>query len=301
MLPDAPVGRIAAAIGTINDKRALSALENLQSRVGLRQTDRICIAAALARLGKDYDHNAAIVRKALPDSLELAQWLHDTKTIKAVAVFVKDQQEYTRQRAISSLEAMGTEEALDELTRFIDTERITDPPWLEQLSDAASRMAGELGDNSSKDSYAEIATVSRAVRRWFQITAMAQPSPERRDTYELIKRQASLARKVWIVETTRRLDLAAKPDAEKWQSHIPEQAIRAVSGIFGPELLPTLKRIAGESRDKVSFHGKYRMVDFYNVRSLAAKILTEKTDQKHTFVDADGRTHPGGWHPSQQR
>lgn len=299
-LSSAPIAGIAAAMGTINDKRALPCLATLQTRQDLRQTDRLCIAAALARLGKDYDQNAAIVRKALPDSLELAQWLHDTETTKAVAVFVEDQQEYTRQRAISTLEAIGTKEAFDALTRFIDVERITDPRRLEELSAAVSRMAEKLGDDS-KDYYVEIAAVSRAVRGWFLITAMAQPAPERRDTHELVKQQAALARKVWIAEASRRLDLAAKGEQEIWRCDIPGEAIRAVKDIFAPELVPVLQRIVRESRAKVSFHGKDKMVEFYRVRSLAAEVLTEKTGTAYSFIDVDGRTHPGGWNPSHVR
>ena len=299
-LSNAPIGTIARAIGAINDKRALPALENLQSRERLEQKDRVCIAAALARLGKDYDQNAAIVRKALPDSLELAQWLHDTETVKAVAAFVEDQQDYTRQRAISTLEANGTVEAFNVLRGFVDPQKTVEFERLEQLSDAATRMAEKLGDDS-KDYYLEIATVSRAVRGWFVITAMAQPHPESRDTYELVKRRSALARRVWIVEATRRLDLAAKGEKEIWQCDIPEQAIRALEDIFAPDLVPVLQRIVRESGAKVSFHGKYKMVDFYHIRSLAAEILSKKTGRPYSFIDADGRSHPGGWNPSHEQ
>ncbi len=300
-LADAPVGTIAAAMGAIGDKRALPALENLQSREGLGQTEHLSIAAALARLGKDYDRNAAIVRRALPESLELAQWLHDRKTVKAVAAFVKDRQEYTRQRAISTLEGMGTKEAFHALTRFIDLGRITDLQWLEELSDAASRMAGEMGDDSIKDYYAEIAAVSRAVRGWFVITASAQPSPEARDGNEMIQRRAALARKVWIAQASRRLDLATKEDTESFQCNIPEQAISALEDIFASELVPVLRRIVRESQAKVSFHGKDKIVAFYHIRSLAAEILSKKTGRPYGFIDADGRTHPGGWNPSHEK
>jgi HEAT repeat protein len=300
-LADPPIGAIAEAMAAIGDKRALPALENLQSREPLRQADRICIAAALARLGRNYERNAAIVREALPDSLELAQWLHDTKTIKAVAAFVEDQQEHTRQRAISTLEAMGTKEAFDALRRFIDLQRITDLQWLEQLSAAVSRMAEEVGNNSAEDYYAEVAAVSSTVRGWFVITAMAQPPPEAHDTYELVKRRAELARKVWIAEASRRLDLAAQREREIWQYDIPEQAIRAVRDIFAPELVAVLRRIVRESQAKVSFHGGDKTVEFYHLRSLAAEVLTEKTGRPYSFIDVDGRTHPGGWNPSREK
>ena len=49
----------------------------------------------------------------------------------------------------------------------------------------------------------------------------------------------------------------------------------------------------------MDFHGKRSIVRHYHVRSQAARILTEKTGQPYTFVDVDGRTHPGGWNPSQ--
>jgi HEAT repeat protein len=65
-MPAAPVAR---AMGTINDKQAVPALEDMVARDNLSQTDRLWIAASLARLGKDYEHNAAIIRSALPDSL----------------------------------------------------------------------------------------------------------------------------------------------------------------------------------------------------------------------------------------
>jgi hypothetical protein len=261
--------------------------------------DRLWIAAALARLGKDYERNAAVVRKALPASLEQAEWLHDTETIRAVAAFVEDEA-YTGERAISTLEAVGTEEAFEALTGHIDVNEIITPRRLQEHCAAAARMAEKLG-NESENYYAEIATVSQAVPGWFEIHQLERPRPEARDSYETVKRHMALARRLWIAEATQRLDLAAKENRLQAQSSISGGAVRAVSGIFGPELAPSLKRIAGESRDKVSFHGKYRMVDFYIVRSLAAKILTERTGQKHTFIDADGRTHPGGWDPSQER
>ncbi len=130
---------------------------------------------------------------------------------------------------------------------------------------------------------------------------MAQPLTKARDSYELIKRQAALARKVWIVEATRRLDLAAKEEREAFQYDIPGEAIRAVEDIFAPELVPVLQRIVRENQAKVSFHGKDKMVQFYHVRSLAAETLSKKTGRPYSFVDADGRSHPGGWNPSHEQ
>lgn len=297
-----PVGAIAEAMGRVNDSRALPALEDMQNREGLRQTDSLWIAAALARFGKDYDRNAAMVREALPASFEHAKWLHDTETIKAIAAFVESKEQYDRERAISTLEAIGSKESFDALRAHIDSQQIVEPRLLHLLSAAAARMAEKLGHDSN-NYYAEIAAVSKAVRGWFiigQIQLQVYRYEERLN-YEAVKRLPTLARKCWMAEATRRLDLAAKQSKEEWKSDIPEQAVRVIGGIFAPELAQVLERIIRESRDKVSFHGKYKMVDFYNVRSIAAKILTEKTGKQYTFIDVDGRTHPGGWNPSQEK
>lgn len=299
-MPNTPVGAIAEAMGRINDSRVLPALEDMQNREGLRQTDGLWIAAALARFGKDYDRNAAMVREALPASFEHAKWLHDTETIKATAAFVESKEQYDRERAISTLEAIGSKEAFDALRAHIDSQQIVEPRLLQPLSAAAARMAEKLGHDSN-NYYAEIAAVSKAVRGWFEIYQIQQFQPEERSSYKLVKRLPALARKCWMAEATHRLDLAAKQSEEKWKFDIPEQAVRVIGGIFAPELAPVLERIVRESRNKVNFHGKYKMVDFYNIRSIAAKILTEKTGKQYTFIDADGRTHPGGWNPSQEK
>lgn len=302
--PNTPVGAIAEAMGRINDSRALPALEDMQNREGLRQTDSLWIAAALARFGKDYDRNAAMVREALPASFEHAKWLHDTETIKATAAFVESKEQYDRERAISTLEAIGSKESFNALRSHIDSQQIVEPRLLQPLSAAAARMAEKLG-HDSKNYYAEIAVVSEAVRGWFEIYQRAQRQPQDRSSYKLVKRLPALARKLWMAEATRRLDLAVKQSKEEWEFYIPKQAVRVavrvIGDIFAPELVPVLERIVRESRNKVSFHGKYKMVDFYNVRSIAAKILTEKTGKQYTFIDADGRTHPGGWNPSQEK
>jgi len=70
---------------------------------------------------------------------------------------------------------------------------------------------------------------------------------------------------------------------------------------FAPELVPVLHRIVRENQAKVSFHGKDRMVEFYHVRSLAAEILSKNTGRPYSFIDADGRSHPGGWNPSHEQ
>lgn len=298
-LTNASFGTIAEAMGRIKDARAVPALQDLGGREKLSQADRLWIAAALARFGKDYDRNAAMVRQALPASLDQAKWLHDTETIKAVAVFVKNEG-YNGERAISTLEAIGTKEAFEALRKLINLDRTIKPRRLQRLSTVAARMAEKLGYDSN-DYYAEIAVVSEAVRGWFEIHQIHQPQPEERLNYEAVKRLPALARKCWMAEATRRLDLAAKQSKEEWKFHIPGQAVRAIGDIFVPELVPVIERIIRESRNKVSFHGKYKMVDFYNIRSIAAKILTEKTGKPHTFIDVDGRTHPGGWNPSQEK
>jgi hypothetical protein len=256
------------------------------------------IAAALARLDVDYPDNAEIVRKALPGSLEQAKWLHDEETVNAVAAFIKDGGN-TAESTIRTLEIIGTKNAFEALTTQINTETITDIRHLQMLCAAASRMASKLNLDSAQY-YAGITTVINRVYDGFEVgqqQAVTFP-PATSDNYSIIKRNAPLARKLWIAEATRRLDLAAKDKKEDYQSNIPEEALFVVEDIFGPELVPILQRITAESRSKVDFHGKYMMVSFYNVRSGAAKILTEKTGEPHTFIDVDGRIHPGGWNPS---
>jgi HEAT repeat protein len=298
-MQNAPLGAIGKALGKRNDRRAVHALQTMMDGTGLSPSDRVWVAAALARLGKDCEQNAGIVREALPRSLEAAQWLHDKKTIDAVARFIEREDDHTRHRAIQALEAIGTEKAFDTLKQSIDPGQIGDPRVFQQLCEAAGRMADKLGHESTE--YCARAAVSKAVLDWSEMQQRALRQPEASDTYEVVKRYPALARQIWIAEATRRLELGAKPNAAAWEYLIPGQAIRAIANIFGPELVPVLERIAKQSTDKVTFLGMYRKVEFYNVRSLAAEILTEKTGRQYTFVDVDGRTHPGGWKPSQEQ
>jgi hypothetical protein len=83
-------------------------------------------------------------------------------------------------------------------------------------------------------------------------------------------------------------------------SDIRGRAVHLAELIFAPELIPSLERLAKECETSEDFRGKRGIVRYYKVRSMAAKTLTEKTGRPYTFVDADGRTHPGGWDPSQE-
>ncbi|HUT28332.1 MAG TPA: HEAT repeat domain-containing protein [Sedimentisphaerales bacterium] len=297
-----PAERVARAMGAINDKRAVPGLEYMAGRDNLSQADRLWIAAALARLGKDYQQNAAIVRSALPDSLEQAKWLNDPETIKAVAAL--SEQGKNPLEAAQTLEAVGTKESLEKalqiLSSLIDPERPGDAKRLQTVASSAARLANKLA--SPKESYyADIATVSSEALRWFEMGQQASPRAEAISGFEAVGRLPALARKIWIVEATRRLDLAAKQQEPNWEFELNGSEIRAIKGIFAPELVPVLERIVKENQSTVSFHGKYQIAKFYNVRSRAARILTEETGQPHTFVDVDGRTHPGGWDPSQEK
>jgi HEAT repeat protein len=298
-MPAAPVAR---AMGTINDKQAVPALEDMVARDNLSQTDRLWIAASLARLGKDYEHNAAIIRSALPDSLEQAKWLSDPETAKAVAALAEEDKNALE--AAQTLEAIGTKEALEKalemLSGLIDPEKPGDAERLQKVASSAARLAKKLG--SPKESYySDIAVIAREVPRWFGMYQQQRPRAEAASGFEAAKRLPALARKLWIAEATRRLDLAAKQQEPNWESEIDDSALRSIEDIFAPELTPVLERIAKESRAVVTSHGKYQFVKFYNVRGLAAKILSEKTGQPYTFVDVDGGTHPGGWEPSQEK
>jgi hypothetical protein len=133
------------------------------------------------------------------------------------------------------------------------------------------------------------------------MTQQMRLESQRRTNYNSVKQYPELTRKLWIAEATSRLDLATKPDAEEWRFVIDNRALRGIEEIFTAELVPVFERIAEENRLNVGFHGKYRLVDFYIVRSMAAKILTEKTGTSYSFIDVDGRRHPGGWDPSQEK
>ena len=301
-LPRAPVGAIAEAIGTRNDPLGLPAIEGMARREILSQTDRLWLAAASARLGRDYQSSASFVRSALPRSLRQAAWLTDTETIDSICRLIVTDVNLADE-ASQVLEQMNTPEALKRglaaLASLIDIEAPDEPRRVEVISSLAARMAEKLQDES-KQQYADIAVVARSVRGWFEMGQQSMPEPQDRPNYDVVKQYPDLARKLWIEEAIRRLDLLAKRDKEDWQSIIHDSALRPIQDIYDPELVPVLERIAAESRAQVEFHGKYQLVEFYSVRSIAARILTEKTGRPHTFADVDGRRHPGGWNPSQE-
>jgi len=289
-------GTIAYALGMIADKRAVPALKDAANSGTLVGQDRLWVAAALARVGEDYTDNAKLIREALPHSLEQAQWLRDDETIGAVAALIGSEPGIT-ERAIRTLGAIGNDRALGALVGQIDLETVTDPMHLQNLSDAAARLAKKLGHPSAAY-WAGVTATTAAVRGWF---AMGQTKPsesERRSAFEAVTGDPGLARHVWIAEVNRRLDLAASGKAQSYEYDVPGSAVSSAGTIFAPELVATMERIARESNSSQSFHGSRSMVEHYTVRSLAARILTEKTGQPYSFVDVDGRTHPGGWNPS---
>jgi HEAT repeat protein len=288
--PNAPLGAIAEAMGTINDKRALPALEAMAARPNLNESDQIWVAAALARMGKDYDQNAAFVRGSLPQSCEAAKFLHDKETVETIAgklMKVKGDSSL-----LQTLEAIGTKDVLDALNKLMDREKAVNPHGFQVLSEVAARVAGKLGIDSD-DRFADTAVVAKEVLRWFHLPQQVETGRYEAENMA-VKKYPDLARTLWKAEVIRRLDLAAKQEKEDIEFEIPDKAVRPIGEYFNSELVPVLERIAQENRYKVSFAGK----DFYNVRSDAAKILTEKTGREHTFVDVDGRTHPGGWNPT---
>jgi HEAT repeat protein len=296
-LADSPKGAIAWALGMIADRRAIPALRDMAGREGLYEPERFWIAAALARLDVDYAQNAGLIRQALPQALEQARWLHDEESIRAIATFVPAGG-YTTELAIAALEAIGTDRALNALTGRIDLGTATDPMHLEQLSRAAARMAQRLG-HPSAGYWAGVTATAQAVQGWFVVSQVARPSPEPESSLALVLRHPDLARRIWIVEANRRLDLAAAGNAGSLDHAISTDALSGAEAMYGPELVPTLERIIRESDAAVDFGGKDRVVRHYYVRSQAARILTDKTGQVYTFVDADGRTRPGGWNPYQ--
>ncbi len=296
-LADSPKGAIAWALGMMADRRAIPALRDMAGREGLYEPERFWIAAALARLDVDYAQNAGLIRKALPEALEQAQWLHDDESIRAIATYVHAGG-YTTELAIAALEAIGTDRALNALTGRIDLRTVADPMHLEQLSRVAARMA-QKRRHPSAEYWAGVTATVQAVRGWFVVSQVARSSPEPESSLATVLRYPDLARRIWIAEANRRLDLAAAGKAESPDHTISTDALSGAEAVYGPELVPTLERIIRESNAAVDFGGKDRVVRHYHVRAQAARILTEKTGQIYTFVDADGRMHPGGWDPSQ--
>ena len=249
------------------------------------------------KLADEARNNAAVVRELLPENpisyLEAACWLNDPVTVGVVAKFIDNGN--CRRQALETLETIGTADALQALDAAMNLENIVDPRRLEEISAVAARLVKKLGVDPQKKPYDDITTVSAGVRNWFIITQRVQLDPQHRASYEAVKRHPGLARKLWIAEATRRLNLAAAGGHEEFESTIPACAVEAVADIVDSELVPVLKRITAESTVAVSTHGTKAMVKFYRVRSIAAKILTEKTGQVHEFIDVDGRRHPGCW------
>ncbi len=292
---------IAKAMGTVGDARVLPALEQMAGRDDLSKAERLWVVAALARLGKDYDRNAAIVRKALPDSLEQTRWLADAETIEAVAGLSeqgRDPLELAR-----TLEAMGTSKALERALRIlsglIDIEEPGEAEQLKEVAAAASRLAHKLGDQR-ESYYSDIVLVTKEVSAWFEHQQVSRARAEMMTGLQAVRRLQGLARKLWMAEVTRRLDLAAEHEEPGVDYEIPADSLRFVEEIFDPELIPVFDRLTRQSWSTVSFHGKRGRVQFYDVRSLAARILAEKTGRPYSFVDVDGRVHPGGWNPLQE-
>jgi len=290
-------GAIARALGMIADRRAVPPLTDAARRDKLGGQDRLWIAAALARFGEDYPDNARLIREALPSSLEQAKWLHDEESIRAIAALINGEA-LVVENAVRTLEAIGSDRAFNALISQVDIERIDDPLRLQQITSVAARMGEKLG-HSSKEYWTTVATVTKAVRGWFETGQQTAQSARERFSAEPVIRDLPLARRVWIAEVNRRLDLAASGKAESYQCRVPAEAVSNIESFFARELVPTLERIIKESDSTVGCHAKYGVVQHYDVRSKAARILTEKTGQPYTFVDVDGRTHPGGWNPSQ--
>lgn len=295
----ASVASLAQALGRINNPKALKILEDMEGRDKLSEMDSLWLAASLARFGKDYDKNAEIVRNGLPASYEPMVFLNDTETINILIDKIKNGPIYGQ--AIQTLEGIGNREALTALGRLLEQDKISSPQRYRyrEIANTAARIAARL-EVDSQSYYSDIAIVSKAVLNWFEISQRPQPRPKDRPSFKIVERHDSLARKLWIAEAAKRLDSSAKEDKENYLTNITEQALSAIEPIYDSELIPVLERIVKESKSTVDFHGTYKIVRFYNIRSKAAKILTEKTGRQYTFIDFDGQSRPGGWLPSQE-
>ncbi|MBN1344847.1 MAG: HEAT repeat domain-containing protein, partial [Phycisphaerae bacterium] len=282
---------VAWALGERGDPLAVPALQRIASIDEASAPLRTEAAAALIRLGVDYDRNAAIVRDALPDSLPRAVHLRDPQSVTAVAGYLYDK---PRQRqAADVLAAIGTREALTALQKAAASGLDLDPNWLIYLNTAAARLSKTLGDPCEQQ-YAEVALVVETVLDWFKMWQTLGPLPGLRAPSATVMRHAELARKVWIKEVSRRLDRAANPDTAQYETDVPPQAIGAIMPMYSPELIPALERIVAEHPPMVVGDGKTERKS-HPLRSFAAKLLTDKTGKPHTFIDVDGQPRPGGW------
>ena len=325
-LTNVPKDAVAYALGGIRDERAVPALRDLMRSDNLTKDERLWVAAALARMGADYGDNARLIREALPESLDQAKWLQDKETVTAIATFVKAGESPARPRrhepymrqgrfshvpgpfslseyAIYILTSVGTHDALEALTSRVDIEKIDDLDHVFRVSTAAAHMAERLGD-SSKERWATVAALAQVVRASVTFTVaftqaqgpVVRPDEIDQKHVKIVENDPALARRMWLAGVNRRLSHADGPPADR--PDVPGRAVRLAELIFSPELIPALERLAKESKTTEEIHAKRSIVEYYNVRSLAAKVLAEKTGQAYTFVDVDGRTHPGGWNPS---
>jgi hypothetical protein len=295
-MPGAREDAIAQALGTIADARAIPALKQAARGERLDEQDRLWIAAALARLGQDYAENAAIIRAALPRSLEQAGWLRDDESIRAIGAFVGQGIGSVDQAALA-LERIGTTDALEILADKIELGVVSEPAVVREVAEAAQRIAERL-DDSSQVRWAQVATVAGAVRDSFAMMQRIAPMPRENRPPAVMATEPALARRLWIAEANRILDVAAREEGTAYR--ITDSAVLAIEPLFASELVPTFERISKEDREAASIQTVHGFARHYHVRSLAARILTERTGRPYTFVDVDGRTHPGGWDPSQE-
>ncbi len=319
--PVCSVTTLAAALGKIADLRAIPVLREMTQRIGLSGDDRLWIAAALARMGDEYDKNAALVREKLPRSMPQSVWLKDPETVTVLAELIRNNDDtdmrfvripdgintlvssYWRGQAstmaIEVLRVIGTPEAMDAVVSLMDTE--TDAWRLLRLS----RLAAELGkkyNHPKIEEYERIAQVVSAAMKWFSISLQQQniTPPPSSQNYPILQKYPELARRVWIMEVTRQLDEAQRMQALPWLGIFKKETLHGIEPIFDPELVPVLERILRENTQTERCRGPVGFVEHYYIRSLAAAILTAKTGREYTFVDVDGQTHPGGWRPSME-
>jgi len=137
----------------------------------------------------------------------------------------------------------------------------------------------------------------------FAIAAAQQrptaPPWDRREVPEAIERDPALARRIWVAQVISHLNMTADTP-RSWRIGLSVAALYSAERMFASELIPSLERLTREDESVRTFRGKEAPIEHYYIRSLAARILTEKTGKVYSFEDVDGRTHPGGWDPSQE-
>jgi len=288
-IPDIPFGQIARAFGDINDIRAIPALKKMEEKTGEFEGENLWIPAALAKFGCDYEKNAKIIRDKLPDSMHQAGWLNDTETIRRLGQFIDKR--YNSYFGAFTLQSIGTKEAFEQIKKYIEGGNTCRPYDYRLICEIAEKMADEHQPGLAPK-YNKLKVVAENVYHWFP--------PETSDADEsedILYQYPLVVRKLWANEVNARLDEPEESGNIPAVAEISSNLLENIMPFYDPELIPVFEKIIKEYK-----HAEYVQINgdnitYHSIRSIASKILSEKTGKKYMFIDVDGQEHPGGWTP----